>query len=260
MRSFFAIALFSLTAPLYAKPYTAFQDGESFSFRVGWGVFGKAGLIQVKASKDQLEGKPVFRVQMVTESKGVVRGFYHYEDVAEAVIDAETGRILRATEVAKNSEPLSDALTRFDYEKREATHEDKLRPGRNRSFPFAADSDPVDLISALVQTREWADKMGVSREVSIFAGRDIYPVVIRAEKEEELNTPQGTKKTLVLCPRMEKGEARGIFKKGGEVKVWVSQDTERLPVRMQLRLKFGTAILHLIEHKLPSDNKVSPGK
>ena len=61
-------------------------------------------------------------------------------------------------------------------------------------------------------------------------------------------TPLGTYKTLVLVPRMEK-DAKGLFKKGGEIKVWISQDASSLPVKMQLKLNFGTATLLLSGYK-----------
>jgi hypothetical protein len=63
-----------------------------------------------------------------------------------------------------------------------------------------------------------------------------------------VRTPLGKYKTLVLVPRMEK-DPKGLFKRGGEIKVWIAQDGSRLPVKMQLKLKYGTASLLLTEHK-----------
>jgi hypothetical protein len=42
---------------------------------------------------------------------------------------------------------------------------------------------------------------------------------------------------------------KGIFKRGGEIKVWISQEGQRLPVKMQLKLKFGAATLYLTDYR-----------
>jgi hypothetical protein len=47
---------------------------------------------------------------------------------------------------------------------------------------------------------------------------------------------------------MEK-DPKGLFKKGGEIKVWISQDASSLPVKMQLKLNFGSATLLLSDYK-----------
>jgi hypothetical protein len=110
------------------------------------------------------------------------------------------------------------------------------------------EGDPVDLISALVQTRDWNLKPGEKRDVVVHFGRDFFPLTIHAEGYEEVRTPLGTFKTLMLVPRMEK-DPKGLFKKGGEIKVWISQDAANLPVKMQLKLNFGTATLLLSEYQ-----------
>jgi hypothetical protein len=234
-----------------AAPYTALRDGESLLYRVSWGIFLHAGDIRVSARREVAEGRPVFRITMVTSSRGMLRGFYPYDDRAEAVIDEATGRIVSAHDVGTaDDKTLSDTETLFDYTKRVATHTDKARPNRNHEFAIP-EGDPVDLLSALVQTREWQAQPGDKRAIVIYVGNDLYAVTLYAEGYEQVSTPQGEQRTLRLVPRMDTTEPRGIFKRGGEIKVWVSQDGNRQPVKMQLKLKFGTAKLTLMEHKIP---------
>jgi hypothetical protein len=61
----------------------------------------------------------------------------------------------------------------------------------------------------------------------------------------------GEFKTLVLVPRMEKTEPKGMFKRGSTVKVWISQDERRLPVRFQVDFKFGAGVATLIDYRAP---------
>jgi hypothetical protein len=41
---------------------------------------------------------------------------------------------------------------------------------------------------------------------------------------------------------------KGLFKRGGQIKVWIAQDGSRLPVKMQLKLKIGSATLLLAKY------------
>ena len=115
----------------------------------------------------------------------------------------------------------------------------------------------MDLISALVQTRRWEIKTGDSRDVLVHFGPELFPVTIHAEGIEEVDTPLGDFKALVLSPRMEKEPPRGIFKRGGKISVWVAQSGERLPVKMQLQLGFGSATLTLSEYTPPTTPAVA---
>lgn len=243
----FVAALLSLPFVALSAPYTALSDGESFTYRVMWGPFSKAGEIRVQAKRELHEGSPALRIIVTTTSRGVVRTLYRYEDVSEALIDEATGRLIVATEVAHNGEKMIDATTKFDYLSRKLTHTDLVRPGRNTEVRLP-EGDPVDLISALIESREWANRVGIKRDALIWAGRDVYPVTIYADASEVVWTPNGEVRALALTPRMEREAPRGIFKRGGEIKVWVAQSGERLPVKMQLKLKFGTASLYLMEH------------
>ena len=101
-----------------------------------------------------------------------------------------------------------------------------------------------------MQTRAWNLKPGEKCDVVVQFGRDFYELSIYADHFEEVSTPRGTFQTLVLIPRME-SNAKGMFKKGGEIKVWIAQDETRLPVKMQLKLNFGAATLLLSKYQAP---------
>ena len=248
MRTLIALLILSLLpVAAHAAPYTALHDGESLRYRVSWGIFHSAGEITISAHRELYEGRPVFRVVMTTSTRGIIRAFYSYQETAVALIDAATGRIIIATNKAYHGREVSDAVTKFDYVHRIISHRDPLRPGRDCDFPIPK-GDPIDLISALIEAREWATGPGVERKALVFADRDVYPVEIRARDYETVLTPEGDVKALLLVPRMVDEAPRGIFKRGGEIKIWVAQDAERLPVKMQLKLNIGTAQLTLVQH------------
>ena len=57
--------------------------------------------------------------------------------------------------------------------------------------------------------------------------------------------------TLVLEPRMEKTPPKGMFKNGSTVRVWISQDERRLPVKFEVEFKIGTGVATLARYDAP---------
>lgn len=240
---------------LPAAPYTAFRDGESFTYRVGFALFSRAGEITIAAAATTEDGRDLMRVTTGTRSRGLVRGLYAFDNEAEVLIERATGRIHVVRESGSDPKRATDSETRFDYEQRIAHHVDRVRTERTTDIPIP-EGNPLDLISALVQTRDWDLQPGEQRDVLVHFGRDLYPLAIKAEGYEEVRTPLGRFRTLVLVPHM-KGEPKGLFKRGGEIKVWIAQDEAKLPVKMQLILKYGTASLLLSEYQAPAPVKAT---
>lgn len=229
-----------------AAPFTAFRDGETFTYKVGFAIFPHAGDLIISARDHKQDGLEVMSVTTETRSQGFVREFYAFDNLAEVVIAKATGRMLQVKESGGTKKRPTDTETVFDYTARVARHTDRIRPGRSGEIPIP-EGEPVDLISALVQTRDWNLKPGEKRDLLVQFGRDFYPLSIYADRYEDVRTPLGTYKTLLLVPRMEK-DPKGLFKKGGEIKVWISQDASSLPVKMQLKLNFGSATLLLSDY------------
>ena len=234
----------------HAAPFTAFRDGETFTYRVSFAIFSHAGDIVITAHDEKKDGIEVMRVTTDTKSHGIVRALYAFDNKAEVVIEKATGRMLDVKESGADPKRATDTEMVFDYKTRVATYIDRVRPERSESVPIP-EGNPVDLISALVQTRDWNLKPGEKRDLLVQFGSEFYPLTITAEGYEEVQTPLGDYQTLVLVPRMEK-DPKGLFKKGGEIKVWISQDLSNLPVKMQLKLNFGSATLLLSDYKGPA--------
>jgi Protein of unknown function (DUF3108) len=229
-------------------PFTAFSDGETFTYRVSWGIFFHAGEIVIAAHEETgADGAKVFRITTDTATRGLVREIYTYNNHAEGIIDQTAGRLVLLREKGSDGAHSTDNETTLDYARKIASYVDRAHPSRTARVPIPA-GDPIDLISALVDARNWNLRPGEKRNVLVNFGNEFYPLALYAEGFDEISTPLGRFQTLVLVPRMEENP-KGIFKRGGEIKVWISQKGQKLPVQMQLKLKFGVATLHLTDYR-----------
>lgn len=234
----------------------ALHDGEQMTFRVGWGILTGAGEIRIAAHRETMAGLPQLRVTTTTTTRGLVKAFFTFQAKSESVFDLETGRLLMSEESSKSKRKETHESLVFDYRKRTATYVNGLEPQKNGELPVPP-GDPMDLIMSLIQTRTWNLKPGEQRDALVIFDDDFYELTLHAVGYEDVHTPLGDFKTLVLVPRMEKTEPKGMFKRGSTVKVWISQDQRRLPVRFEVEFKFGAGVATLVDYRPPA---AAPGE
>ncbi|MDF9827014.1 hypothetical protein M2103_000240 [Ereboglobus sp. PH5-5] len=246
-----ALIMFSFATPLPGNEIIALGDGESMKFRVGWGIFPHAGEITVNAKNEIIGGLPNIRVTTRLATSGVVRKLYTLEATGDCVFDAIDGRLLAITTKSTSGKKRAHAMAVFNHIAGTLRYDDFLRPERSATLPIPK-SQVMDLITALVQTRAWDIKPGDSRPITAIFENDFYDLLVTATGHEKVKTPWGELDTLVLEPKPAPGTTpRGMFKKGATVRVWVSQDARRLPVKFQLGLKYGTGTAHLTDYTPP---------
>ena len=106
-----------------------------------------------------------------------------------------------------------------------------------------------------------AQVIGTGPTVRYSAMPEMFESLIHAARREEVRTALGTFQTLVLEPRMEKTEPKGMFKRGSSARVWIAQDDpRRLPVKFEVEFKVGRGVATLTNYEAPSPAKASESK
>jgi hypothetical protein len=113
----------------------------------------------------------------------------------------------------------------------------------------------------LLQTRSWNLKPGEKRDVLVLFDDDFYELTIHMARYEDVQTPVGKFRTIVLEPRMDKTPPKGMFRRGSSVRVWIAQDQHRLPVKFEVEFKIGTgtAVLEAYEAPPKAAHAQNPG-
>jgi len=255
---FRAAAALLLSASLLEATPLALSHGEVLTYRVGWGLFINAGEITIAARQDDAPPTPQLRVTTTTATRGFLRGFFPFDATGESWFRLSDGRILGSSEQSLSKKKQTRQSLAFDYVRGKATYVNAVRPEKNAELDLPA-GDPMDLITSLVQTRTWDLKPGEKQDALVVFDDDFYELTIYADGYEEVRTPLGKFRALRLTPRMEKTEPKGMFKRGSEVHVWISQDGRRLPVKFQVDFKFGAGVATLVDHQIiPAIESTAP--
>ncbi len=245
---FVATLMFTLAGSLHAA--LPLREGESFTYKVSWAILPGAGEIKIVADTDRSGPSPRPRLTTTTQTRGIARALLSFNATAESFFDTESGRLGTHIESVQQSSKRSAHSVAFDYAAAQAVYTRTAPAEAPRALPMPA-GEPLDLITCLVQTRTWDLKPGEKRDALVLFDDEFYELTLHAARYEKLRTNFGTLNTLVLEPRMEKTAPKGMFKKGSTVRVWISQDERRLPVRFEVEFKIGTGVATLTHHELP---------
>jgi len=227
------------------------ERAAALNLELGVDYLRKGNLAQAKEKIDRsLEQDP--RNASTHSIAGMLYDQLGDEKKAESHYDPLTGQLLELHETATQRRKKSDRTVTFDYAKREAlyTVAGSTEPPRTLPFP---DGNPSDLIMALLQTRTWNLQPGQSRGALVLFDDDFYELTIHALRYENVQTPLGKFRTLVLEPRMDKTTPKGMFRKGASVHVWIAEDAHHLPVKFEVEFKIGTGTATLESYTPPAD-------
>ena len=114
---------------------------------------------------------------------------------------------------------------------------------------FKIHEEIQDMLSALYyfRTKELGDlKIGETISIDIFFDQEINNFKLKLIGREDLKTNFGKVKTLVFMPIVQVGR---IFKEKESVTLWVTDDKNKLPIKIKASILVGALKAELIEFK-----------
>ena len=84
--------------------------------------------------------------------------------------------------------------------------------------------------------------IGETIDFTAFDGKKITPFQVITKTKETINTMAGTFPCLVVKPFR---EGTTLLKNKGDMMIWFSDDKNRLPIQIRIKLKYGSMLLKL---------------
>lgn len=215
----------------------AFKAGEWFEFRVHYGVFN-ASKITLELEADTLDQVPVFHAKGYGKTTGLARWFFKVEDYYDSYFGQKDGlprwfiRNIDEGGYTKNLE------IRFDHDKKIAQVNDKKNK-RNSSFNIQKNAQ--DLISAFYYLRNFYDtsQLVIDEDMALnmFFDEENYLFKLKFLGREIVDTKFGKVSCLKLRPYVQSGR---VFSEQESVTLWVSDDANKIPVKVSANLRVGS--------------------
>ena len=227
------------------SPYAApFGAGEKLDYSVKFG-FIKAGQGSVEVvGRDTIRGREVWHTRF--RVKGGVP-MYKVDDVLESWIDTGCFQSLRFVQQLEERGKTRERRIEMYPERLAFSENDKPE---ERSAPRPLDDGSF----FFVRTQDLV--VGETYEFGQYFRPDRNPVVIRVLGRERVKVPAGEFDTIVLQPVI---KTKGIFSEKGEARIWLTDDSSRVMVKMQAKVSFGTLTMSLtsVRHATPPEQVIA---
>ncbi len=231
---FFSL-LFSL-ASIAQKP-TAFDVGEWFKFRIHYGLVN-AGYATLELKEATKANKKIFYAVGHGYTVGMSRFFFKVEDHYQSYIDKETSKPYQYLRKINEGGYTKDQEGFFNQEKNTVLVKDYKHKTEKT---FSVTENVQDIVSSFYYLRNHPkiDKLQVGESIVIdmFFDDEIYKFRLKYIGREVLRTKFGKVQSMVFRPLVQSGR---VFKEQESLTVWISDDENKIPLRIKASLAVGS--------------------
>jgi len=245
----FILLLTSLTLPLRADEEfcgihnKAFQAGESITYEVYYRVakvyFG-AGEAVFNTGIEQVNGKTVYHVSGDGKTYSFYDNFFKVRDKYESFIDTATMQPLK---FIRNVDEGGYKI----YEN--ITFNKTVNTAITTKGVYKVPSCVQDVISSIYYARNIdfsKMKPGDKVPFSLFLDDQLYEIYVRYLGKEIVKTKYGKFRAIKFKPLLIKGT---IFDGGEKMTVWVTDDANHVPIRVESPISVGSVIVEMTNFK-----------
>ena len=222
---------------------TSFNGGERLEFTVYYslaGVYVNAGSASFTCSLEKLNGKPVYHVVGEGSTNPSYDWIYKVRDKYESFIDTSTMQPLK---FIRNIEEGS-------FKKYENITFNKVANAAVTTSGVYKVPDCVqDILSGIYYARNinfGKYHAGDKIPFTIFLDNEVYRMYIRYLGKEDIKTKYGKFKAIKFKPLLLKGT---IFEGGEKMTVWVSDDANHIPLRVESPITVGSVKVDMMGYK-----------
>ena len=236
----------------YAKETTPSENtpkwfGEELKFDISWS-FITAGKAQLNSSKIvEANGQKMYQLEAYAQSYPVIDAMFKVRDINMSWIAEDLSHSTGYWQSVKEGSYARDEWLIFDYKNHTYTIHKKDKKGNLEHKPHTFEGNTiVDMLSSLYFVRN--QELPLKGEVyfDIVNRGDQYPLKVVVLGREKVKVKAGKFDCIVVEP-MISGE--GIFvSKGKSLKVWLTDDEYKMPVKMAVEVFIGSVKAELTEY------------
>lgn len=217
-----------------------FQEGEKLTYRVKWGSIPAGRVVmEVLPSTGSGEDEDIYHFTMHSRTSPGLDAVYSIRDMQHSCTDLAMGRTLQYEKRSSGTRKRNIRVD-FDWENMKATYKDLVEKEKTVSIPPGT-LDPLGLIYAL-RLKEL--QTGDALEIPVTTEKGISLVRGQVVAREKIRIDDKVYDTFVIVP--EKKSMTGIMDKQPQMKIWVSADKSRIPLKLQSRHTFGNLNFELV--------------
>jgi hypothetical protein len=224
-----------------------FAPGERITLKITYARL-LAGRATASVVAEERDGRRVLRFVAAAKSQGFFAWLFRFrvDDLTHADWDPASRCSLGIEKRLREGKARRDQVVRIDPRSGVAEVEDaKIEQKR-----FQLEPCTLDVLSALYLTRIRGVPGTGRLELPVFDNGKHYALGVKLVGRERLDLPAPFGKktpTLVVEPQLLEGT--GLFVKEGRLKIWLTDDARRVPVRMRSKVAIGSVSADLEKYE-----------
>lgn len=228
----------SMSEPTASEERSAFKPGEWLKFRIHYGILN-ASFATLHITSDTLGDTPVYHVVGKGKTTGFASIFFKVDDTYESYFTKGDGRPRRFIRDISEGGYTRDAVIDFDHEQGIALFHDRKN---QRKMTIEIGQSVQDLLSAFYYLRDnyEVEDLRINESISLdilFDDDGIFTLRLKYLGKETLKTKFGSIECLKFRPIVQSGR---VFKEEESLSLWVSNDRNKIPIRIQADLLVGS--------------------
>ena len=229
----FHIIFLSIFTILPGQSAWPFQIGERLTYNVSF-----TGITAGQASLEVVNDTVVnnyhqLHIRFKARTTFPVSSIYTINDQVDTWLDSKYLYTKKLTKNIREGNYKNDSYTIIDYDQSIAiTNGDTV----------IIDQFLRDSYSLFYFLRTIPLIIGETIDFTAFDGKIITPFQVITKTKETINTMAGTFPCLVVKPFR---EGTTLLKNKGDMMIWFSDDKNRLPIQIRIKLKYGSMLLKL---------------
>jgi hypothetical protein len=237
MKKIIILVLVSASLGFSSQKERAFDTGEWFKFRIHYGLIN-AGYATLEVQEAVRNNKKVYHAIGKGYTTGMSRFFFKVDDNYESYFDKETGNPYQFVRKIDEGGYTKNQEGFFNQSTNRILVKDYKHKSENT---FLIPENTQDIMSTFYYLRNYPSidklKVGESVSVDMFFDNETTKFKLKFIGTEDLETKFGVVPTMIFRPLVQSGR---VFKEKESLTVWISDDDNKIPVRIQASLAVGS--------------------
>lgn len=237
MKKIVALLILFISTNSFVTQDSAFTTGEWFKLRIHYGLVN-AGYATLEIKETTRNNKKAHYVVGKGWTTGMAKLFFKVEDHYQSIFDKETGKPYQFLRKIDEGGYTKHQEGFFNQENNTVLVKDYKKDTQKT---FSVPEKVQDIVSSFYYLRNYPgiEKMKVGESVSIdmFFDDETTKFKLKFIGREDINTKFGTISCMMFRPYVQAGR---VFKEEESLTVWISDDDNRIPIRLKASLAVGS--------------------
>lgn len=218
----------------------SFQAGENYDYKVKFGILTiGAANIDVDEKIYTVNNRACYKVNVFGRTAGIT-DIFRVKNTYRSYVDTSAIVPQKFIYSARERDFKRDQSFNFDHHSNKVTKVEK-----EEAINYKVPNNIQDVISGyyFLRTIDFSKfKIGQTVSAPLFFDDELYNMTVKYAGKGKVNTRFGKIEVLKLNPILPKND---LFQGENAIRIWVSDDKNRVPIKLEVDFSVGTAVMEL---------------